>query len=149
MTIGSILLAIALLIVLLLFLLRPFLTPSTTSEPMTSEQKLLFQKEKLLDQIRALDFDQNTGKIPAEIYQAQRSHLIHEAALVLQQLDSQAADPTDIEAAIEAAIETAVAHLRQASSNGKGEFCPQCGRPIDPDDKFCATCGHQLVEVIG
>lgn len=144
MTIGSILLAIALLIVLLLFLLRPFLAPSTTSEPMTPQQKLLVQKEKLLDQIRALDFDQNTGKIPAEVYQAQRSHLIHEAALVLQQLDSQTADPTDIEAA----IETAVAHLRQASSNGKGEFCPQCGRPIDPDDKFCAACGHQLVEVI-
>lgn len=145
MTIGSILLAIALLIVLLLFLLRPFLIPSPTLEPITSQQKLLAHKENLLDQIRALDFDHNTGKIPDEIYQAQRSYLIQEAALVLQQLDSQTADPSNIEAA----IETAVAQLRQTSNNGQGNFCAHCGEAIDPRDKFCAACGHQLVEVVG
>jgi hypothetical protein len=145
MTIGSILLAIALFIVLLLYLSRPFLTPSPAVEPLKLRQKLLAQKENLLNQIRALDFDHNTGKIPDDIYQTERSHLIHEAAHVLQQLDSQAADPTNIEVA----IETAVASLRQISSNGQSALCPQCGRPTDPHDKFCAGCGHQLVEVIG
>jgi hypothetical protein len=144
MTTGSILLAIALLILLLLFLLRPFLIPSSTIEPITPQQRLLAQKENLLDQIRALDFDHNTGKIPDEIYQPQRSHLIREAAALLQQLDSQTADSGDLEAA----IETAVAQLRQTSSNGQGNFCPHCGETIDPHDKFCAACGHQLVEVM-
>jgi hypothetical protein len=145
MTTGSILLAIALFMVLLLYLLRPFLTPSPANEPIKPQQRLLAEKERVLDQIRALDFDYTAGKIPDDIYQAQRSHLIHEAAHVLQQLDNQTAAPTDIEAA----IETAVARLRQISSNGQGEFCPQCGRSTDPNDKFCAACGHQLVEVIG
>ena len=144
MTTGSILLAIALFIVLLLFLLRPFLTPSSVDEPATMRQKLLTQKENLLRQIRALDFDHNTGKIPGEIYRTQRTHLIREAALILQQLDSHTADPNDIEAA----IETAIATLRQTSSNDQGNFCPHCGQAIDPNDKFCAACGHQLVGVI-
>lgn len=27
-----------------------------------------------------------------------------------------------------------------------GPFCPQCGRPVDPDDQFCRSCGRRLVE---
>lgn len=146
MTVGSILLIVALLIVLLLYLLRPFLIPSSNNEPPTSQQKLRTRKEQLFSQLRALDFDHTTGKIPEDAYQSQRYHLIQEAALTLQQLDSQVADPTDIEVA----IETAVAQLRHIpSSNGKsGHFCAQCGQPTDASDKFCAACGHQLVEVI-
>ncbi len=151
MTTGSILLTIALIIVLLLYLLRPFLIASTLSEKQTVQQQLLAQKEQLIDQIRALDFDQITNKIPEEVYQAQRYHLIRQAALVTQQLDSYTADPADIETA----IETAVARLRhqpQASppSNGQpSRFCPQCGQATDANDKFCAACGHQLQEAIG
>ncbi|MCB8943929.1 MAG: zinc ribbon domain-containing protein [Ardenticatenaceae bacterium] len=153
MTTGSILLTIALIIVLLLYLLRPFLIPTITDKPVTPQQKLQAEKEHLLDQIRALDFDHTTGKIPEEMYQTQRYRLLQQAALVAQQLDSHVADPTDMETA----IETAVARLRQGqpttitpSTNGKpSRFCPQCGQPTDPHDKFCASCGHKLQEVPG
>lgn len=33
------------------------------------------------------------------------------------------------------------------SSSGEQEpinYCPQCGRRIDPDDHFCAGCGRRL-----
>ena len=149
MTIGSILLTIALIIVLLLYLLRPFLTPSLTNQPPTPKQKLLAEKEQLLDQIHALDFDHTTNKIPEEAYQKQRYHLIRQAALITQQLDSQAANPADIEIA----IETAVAQLRSPqqpqTKSQSAHFCPQCGQATDEGDKFCAACGHQLAEAIG
>ena len=32
-----------------------------------------------------------------------------------------------------------------AANNGKSKYCPECGRPTDPDDKFCANCGHKLL----
>ncbi len=32
-----------------------------------------------------------------------------------------------------------------ATSNGKSKYCPECGRPTDPADKFCANCGHKLL----
>ena len=157
MTIGSTLLTIALIIMLLLYLLRPFLTPTTANQPTTPRQKLLADKEKLLDHIRALDFDHTTGKIPDEVYQAQRYHFIREAAVITQQLDSHTVDPANIETA----IETAVARLRQQQPpttitptpapppNGKpGQFCPQCGQRTAAHDKFCASCGHKLQEVM-
>lgn len=28
----------------------------------------------------------------------------------------------------------------------KKYFCPNCGSPIDPEDKFCLNCGHKLTE---
>ena len=30
------------------------------------------------------------------------------------------------------------------AGNGQAKFCPQCGQPADPDDKFCAHCGYRL-----
>jgi ribosomal protein L32 len=29
---------------------------------------------------------------------------------------------------------------------GAVNFCPQCGRRVGPDDRFCAGCGRQLRE---
>ena len=31
-----------------------------------------------------------------------------------------------------------------ASSAGQAKFCSQCGTPVQPSDRFCANCGHQL-----
>jgi hypothetical protein len=28
------------------------------------------------------------------------------------------------------------------------EYCPQCGAPLEPDDKFCMNCGTRLREYI-
>jgi len=28
------------------------------------------------------------------------------------------------------------------------EYCPQCGVPLEPDDKFCMNCGTRLREYI-
>lgn len=143
MTAGSILLGIALLMLVVLFLARPFLRtywqPATTT---TSYQILLAQKETLLDQIRALDFDHETGKVPTAVYQPQRQRLIGEAAILLEQMDSLGA-----ETALDAEIEAAIAQRRQATppiDTVAGRFCPNCGQPTDASDNFCAACGHKL-----
>ena len=150
MTTGSILLTTALLIVLLLYLVRPFFTPTTTTEQLTARQKLLSQKDRLLDQIRALDFDHTTGKLPDDVYEPQRAHLVREAAVVLQKLEATTMDPADD---METAIETAVAHLRQSprpttakAAARPGGYCSQCGEPLAADDNFCAVCGHKVRE---
>lgn len=144
MTIGSILLALALFILVVLFLARPFLAPTSHEPAPLPHQKLLAKKETLLEQIRLLDFDFETGKVPEESYQPQRAYLLQEAATVLQQIDQ--LSPAD--SSIEAQIETAVSQLRQhkpaPAMNGKGGYCHQCGQPVDLEDKFCASCGQKL-----
>ena len=210
---GSLFLGIALLLVVGLVVLRPLLSSSAeeatfahAADPVTMRQALEAQKDALLEQIRDLDFDRETGKVPEDRYRQRRAQLTTEAADIFRQLDALApaangarpasAEPGDrvvdddlivddeIEAAVvrlrkrppaataedpsetseraEAEIEAAIARLRsrqegdgvqasaaaaRAASHSSGKrsgFCPQCGEPHGPDDKFCAFCGHGL-----
>ena len=155
MSIGSIFLGLALLIVVVLILTRPFWDKVRDGdEHLSEEELLLIQKQGILEQIRALDFDHDTGKLPDEAYEMQRGALMAEAAEVLQELDALDAGPsvetTPIAPTIDDDIETAVAQLRQshhtAPANGRTQFCPQCGKRLDADDKFCAGCGQKLTK---
>lgn len=212
---GSLLLGIALLLVVGLVVIRPLLSPPAeeatfahAADPVTTRQALETQKDALLEQIRDLDFDRETGKVPEDRYQKRRTDLTAEAAAIFRQLDALApaangdrtvgeevvagdeviANDEKIEAAVarlrkgpsadresstgeastaapedaEAKIEAAIARLRNRqegdsaeasaapptvasdSARKKARFCPQCGEPLDSDDKFCAYCGHRL-----
>ena len=77
MSIGSILLGLSLLILVGLVLAQPFLAPREREpRPRSRKQLLLAQKEALLEEIRALDFEYDTGKLPEDAYQAQRDELM-------------------------------------------------------------------------
>ena len=147
MTSGSILLGLALLLLVALVLARPFLLRQRPRrERTTLRPALLARKETLLAQIRELDFDHDTGKVPDELYQPQRQQYIQEAAAILQHLE-QVAPPAGPANEIEAAIEASVARLRQTErerANGHHRYCPQCDRPVIQSDNFCAVCGHKL-----
>jgi hypothetical protein len=88
MSIGSILLSGALLLIVALYVGRPFLRDQfRRRESMDERQSLTLQKEALLEQIRILDFELETGKMPEEEHARQRAQLLHEAADVLKALD--------------------------------------------------------------
>ncbi|MBK8903739.1 MAG: zinc ribbon domain-containing protein [Anaerolineaceae bacterium] len=169
MAIGSILVGLALLMLVGIFIARPFLRPQDRPAALTEQELLLAEKEALLDQIQALDFDHETGKLPTEVHALQRERLVEQATAVLQAIDAAGSAPTHIPDKVEDAppvdvdtdieIEAAIARLRQQRSqepaapaaaaaaplnNGHTRFCPQCGTPTDPGDRFCAHCGHNL-----
>ena len=161
MSIGSILLGLALLILVGLFLARPFLVQKEReSRPRRPKQQLLMQKEALLEEIWALDFEYDTGKLPEDTYQAQRDELMAVAADTLQALDEVGTEvPEDDVASQEVAaqIEAAINRVRiqrqspgqavsatAVPSNGQAQFCTECGAKADASDKFCATCGSKL-----
>lgn len=167
MTIGSILLSLALLVLVGLFVVRPLLKHSGEHDIyMTKRQRLINEKEVVLAQIQDLDFDYETGKIPTEMYEQQRAHLVQQAAHLLQEIDSLAVTPLPESAnlASDQEIEAAIARLRQKpaktpaktpapaaaaqANHGHGRFCSQCGQQTDPEDKFCAYCGHKLAGTV-
>jgi hypothetical protein len=147
MAIGSILLGLSLLLVVGLFLARPLLIakPQPTKH-LTRRQQLEQDKEAYLSEIRALDFDYETGNIPPEVYDQQRAQLVQEAAAILKELDDLPAEDGDVYSQIEAAV-AARRHQPAISSNGQARFCTQCGHPLDAGDKFCSRCG-QVVQVV-
>jgi len=174
MTIGSILLGIALLVLVGLFITRPLIVPDPfRRRRMTERQKLVAQKEAILTLIRNLDFDFDTGKIPETNYKQQREELINQAADILQQIDELDQKPdtwaevveletaerqtkplSDIEMDIEAAIEGRRSGSMKViekpagqpvKTNGSVRFCPECGLPVNSEDKFCSSCGHKIL----
>jgi hypothetical protein len=163
MTIGSILLGVALVVLVGLVLARPLLQASREEQVrLTQRQLLMAEKEAILAQIRDLDFDHDTGKMPDEIHENQRAQLMNSAAAILKQLEdldgespATAVAVADGAADVDADIEAAVARMRRArkaksapeprpvAANGGG-FCPQCGHSFDAGDNFCVACGHKL-----
>ena len=148
---GSILLGVALFVLVGLFVIRP-LFRLQEDETLTESQTLYEEKEALLDQIQALDFDHDTGKIPTELHTHQRAQLVARATAVLQALDAPNGSDMNGDAMqvdVDSEIEAAIAQLRRPTSpptngNGPTRFCSQCGTATEPDDKFCAHCGHSL-----
>lgn len=174
MTIGSLLLGLALLVGVGLFVTRPIFAGDPHRKRRMSERKaLVLQKEAVLTEIHALDFDYETGKISEEEYDQQREVYLEDAAELLKRIDAIDEKYLEIEEAplpadqpqtefdeIEAAIASRRARATKpvptpvptqkappaASSTARGNFCPQCGEAADADDRFCAYCGHQLAE---
>lgn len=178
MTIGSVLLGLALLVLVVMYVARPLLAGSRLRRPRkrsraNDRRGLLAQKEALLAQIHELDFDFETGKVPEADYRQEREELMSQATAVLKEIDrlegeieaGAAAGREEVDAARrsdrDAEIEAAVARLRESTpavaseiaakeqahaGNGRARYCSQCGQPTDPDDKFCAHCGHRLHE---
>jgi len=88
MTIGSILLGLALLIGVGLFVTRPVFVHDPHRQRRISQRKALtLQKEAILTEIRALDFDFETGKVVEDEYQQQREAFVAEAAELLKRID--------------------------------------------------------------
>ena len=149
MTLGSWLIAFALLLLVGLYLARPFLTARRRPADIASvRQQLLAQKEALLIEIQALIFDYETGKLPEDLYQQQRSQLVLAAARILRRLDTLPADVTPVDQ-MEAEIEAAIAERRQqlAPAETAAHYCIQCGEPLAATDRFCANCGHPVAAV--
>jgi len=145
MTIGSILLGLALLVVVVLFVARPLLTFQPESKSAVNRRrKLEEQKQTLLAEIHSLDFDHDTGKIPDDVYELQRAHLMSEAAAVLKSLDEMSIESDeDLRRQIEAAVALR-RHKTVQASNGQGSYCHNCGKYLDPGDKFCTHCGQAV-----
>ena len=165
MTLAAILFSIAILGIVGLFVAKPLLLPRFSRRRQASQlDRLKIQKEGLLILIGDLDFDYQTGRLTEDDYQLQRSKLMAEAALILQQMDNlqgQSASSesisakteivrsmSNIDAEVEAAIAKTGAQFRAAETTKKGSDIKGESQRGDPSQKLeteriiCAKCGH-------
>ena len=175
-TLGSILLGVALVVLVLLYLARPFVVAEDEAVRLDREEVdgLLLRRDALLRQVRELDDDMEAAKVAPELYQRVRPQLVKQAALLMQQLDAHgyAAATADLDAQIEAAvrrlrtpeeldaaIESAIRAARSEPSApatpaptpapaavASLSFCPRCGRRVEADDRFCPKCGYAFTQ---
>ena len=169
MDIGSIFLLLGLLVMVALFISQPIMQQKATvvSAEEHEYSALLAERDRILNALQELDFDNTLGKIPEESYPEQRAMLLQKGASILRQLDEYQAGMNgdkDIDSRLEAAIEahradggdqeipvmdnddleTMIANRRRSRTDKSGGFCPNCGNAIQQSDLFCPKCGASL-----
>jgi rubrerythrin len=118
MDIGSLLVILALLVLVGLFVSRPFIEKRPVANNLTESQEdhevsyLLAERDRVLNALQELDFDNELHKIPAEDYAYQRTLLLQRGAVVLRNLDT--LRPQAVQSSAEERLETAIAARRAA-----------------------------------
>lgn len=111
-------------------LVRPRSVPET--EPVPPAKHLEEKKSRIHENLRDLQFEYRLGKLSDADYQAAKTELQSELAVVLAEIDQVRA------AAIPAKTETAP----QRKTDGK--TCPHCGAKFPRPLKFCGECGKPM-----
>ena len=162
MTIGSILLGLALFVLVGLYIARPLMASSAGQRRRESRyNELLAAKESYLIQIRNLDFDYQTGKIPEEVNEPQRAELMANATEILKMLDDieeaamitspedKSSETPESSPDIDSDIEAAVLRMRHSHhAPGSVHIEPEMGEAAasavgSGEVKFCPQCGNK------
>jgi hypothetical protein len=152
------------------YLYAPFTSRARRTRKAESNEvsALKAERDRVINSLQELDFDNTLGKIPAEDYPDQRALLLQKGADILRKLDElapAASSALNAEARIEKAtiagradtgfnspvladsdddIESLIASRRKEHKSKSAGFCPKCGKPVLVSDKFCPSCGKSL-----
>ena len=163
---GSIFLLLAVIVLVGVYLYAPFMAHARrVTEDSYEVSALLAERDRVINSLQELDFDNNLGKIPADEYAPQRALLLQKGSEVLRKLDelAPARGEGDAEARIEKEvsarradsptkatelsdddIESMLAARRKQRKEKSAGFCPKCGKPVLVTDRFCPACGKSL-----
>jgi hypothetical protein len=127
---------------------------------------LLAERDRVLRALQELEFDFSLGKIPEEDYPSQRKAMMQKGADVIRSLEELTGTNGDLPAIqqvenalnnnrvdgkvmekngnVDPDISALIAARRREKEEKPSGFCPQCGKPVAKNDKFCARCGKIL-----
>jgi rubrerythrin len=168
MDLAALFFLLAVVVLVGLYVARPFMVKSKRARVAVEDHEyssLLAERDRLINALRELDFDQSLGKVPEAEYPLQRAELRSKAAEVLRAIDqreqTQSAQTAEdrLEAAIAARradadaarpelsdddLESMLASRRAGRTEKSGGFCPNCGKPVQRSDRFCPHCGKTV-----
>ncbi len=161
MDIGSIFLIFALLILVVLYISRPIIEGKAVLVSVEEHDlsMLLAERDRVINAINELEFDNQLGKVPESDYPARSTTLKQYGAKILQQLDEISPEygaglildvdpphPKDVKKLphMDDDLEIMIAARRRARAEKTGGFCPQCGHAVQQSDQFCPKCGGTL-----
>ncbi|MDZ7292612.1 MAG: zinc ribbon domain-containing protein [candidate division KSB1 bacterium] len=108
-------------------------------------QELEARKAEIYAAIRDIDFDYRMGKLSQEDYQALRDRYKAEAIDMMKQIDALMLRQSRSSSSKGDGKEGSGQSRKTTVSSGKKlRFCPQCGQPVEADDRFCSACGGKL-----
>jgi ribosomal protein L32 len=138
----------------------PFLTTHEQSlrfevldEDLRKVEELAARKSALLQTLRDVEFDYETGKITENDYRDLKARYEREAIEVMRELDNLHGG-RGWEEAIDAELDQRVAKIRAEREKAPAEStspelidCPECGHEMQANARFCSQCGTTLADV--
>lgn len=144
---GSLFLVLGLFLLVTLYISRPFFVRLSRSVSKEEHQVSVYlaDKERLINAIKELDFDQVLGKIPADEYPIQRNALMLKAAEVMRQIDAlqQEKRGIDIENQVDQSLPS---HRPAKQSKPKNMRKRTLPAGISPDDDLEALIAERRRE---
>jgi hypothetical protein len=155
MEIGAILIVVAILIFVIGFIIKPLMEDMSKLQAESPDKvsHLLAERDRLMTAILELDFDNELGKVPEDVFKAHREDLSSRTVAVMKELEkvegkaeslsAEEAKQPEREPADE--IEKMINARRAAKDKTTGaKFCSECGSKIQKGDNFCMSCGKAL-----
>jgi hypothetical protein len=107
---------------------------------------LLLRKDTVLQSIKELEFDYQTGKLSTEDYERLNLRLRHQAIGLLRQIEGAMPNSAGLELELEEAIrrQRKVAEPSQVINAKPTLACPNCQAAVRASDNFCPKCGFSL-----
>ncbi len=102
-------------------------------------RELHSKRDAVYSAIKELEFDFESGSLSKEDYRKLEASYKMKAISILKEIDDLEKGPR-----VEDEIERQVQELRQAATQAKVLFCPQCGARCQEGDRFCSQCGTSL-----
>ena len=94
MELGSIFLLLAVIVLVGIYLYTPFMARTRRATEESYEvSALLAERDRVINSLQELDFDNSLGKIPTDEYAPQRALLLQKGAEILRKLDELTAAP--------------------------------------------------------
>jgi hypothetical protein len=155
MEIQTIFLLIGITILVLVYMLKPLVSKNLIVSSNNSEySQLIAERERIINILKELDFDQKLGKIPDDDYVSQRAELVSRGGILMEKIDlltkskkPSAEKRNDISPLSDKDIERMLEKRRAQKSSAGLNLCPECSKPILPADRFCPGCGNKLTNL--
>jgi hypothetical protein len=155
MEIGAILIVAAILIFVIGFIIKPLIEDKSKFQADSPDKvsHLLAERDRLMTAILELDFDNELGKVPEDVFKVHREDLSSRTVAVMKELEEVEGkvESLNVEEAKQTErvpvdeIEKMINARRAAKVKSTGvKFCSECGSKIQKGDKFCTSCGTAL-----
>lgn len=125
-------------------------------------EALSARKGRILQTLKDIEFDYETGKISEEDYEELRRRHERKALKIMRQLDDLREGDDDLLEDIDSEVSERLKKRRDSTdagsprdrstddaSTGPGDrpiACPSCGRGLEADARFCDRCGTEIDE---